>query len=183
DAFGVTQDTTHNFALTTAGTEVHEKCTAVARNIEAALGAAVYTGIQAFVGKNFFDKLVTHANVKDAYKTWQGIAHLQGASPRKKFHFGGIDWTEYRGSVTGSAGTPVAFVGDDDGYAFPVGVPGLFKTYFAPANYVETVNTIGLPRYAKAERIKFDKGVEGEMQTNPISICERPKVLQKLVKA
>ncbi|MDX2223602.1 MAG: major capsid protein, partial [Rhodospirillaceae bacterium] len=29
DAFGVTQDTTHNFALTTAGTEVHEKCTAV----------------------------------------------------------------------------------------------------------------------------------------------------------
>jgi hypothetical protein len=34
-------------------------------------------------------------------------------------------------------------------YFFPVGVPGLFRQYNAPADFVETANTIGLPRYAK----------------------------------
>jgi len=30
-------------------------------------------------------------------------------------------------------------------YFFPVGVPGLFRQYNAPADFVETANTIGLP--------------------------------------
>jgi hypothetical protein len=34
-------------------------------------------------------------------------------------------------------------------YFFPVGVPGLLWQYNAPADFVETANTIGLPRYAK----------------------------------
>jgi hypothetical protein len=31
-------------------------------------------------------------------------------------------------------------------YFFPVGVPGLFRQYNAPVDFVETANTIGLPR-------------------------------------
>jgi len=56
-------------------------------------------------------------------------------------------------------------------------VPNLFLTYYAPANYVETVNTIGLPVYAKQASMKFDKGIELETQSNPLNLCLRPTCL------
>jgi Phage major capsid protein E len=43
----------------------------------------------------------------------------------------------------------VDFTDASKAYFFPVGVPGLFRQYNAPADFVETANTIGLPRYAK----------------------------------
>ncbi|HML28958.1 MAG TPA: major capsid protein [Hyphomicrobium sp.] len=52
-------------------------------------------------------------------------------------------------------------------------------TRFAPGDYIETVNTKGLPRYAKQVRMRNDKGVEIEIQSNHISICTQPNVLRK----
>jgi hypothetical protein len=63
---------------------------------------------------------------------------------------------------------------------FPVGVPGLFRQYNAPADFVETVNTLGLPRYAKqAVDQEFGRWVKLHTQSNPLPICTRPKVLIK----
>ena len=39
-------------------------------------------------------------------------------------------------------------------------MPGLFVTRFGPANYVETVNTLGLPYYAKSEPLEMGKGMK-----------------------
>jgi Phage major capsid protein E len=63
---------------------------------------------------------------------------------RGSFEYAGILFEEYRGRV-GS----VDFTDASKAYFFPVGVPGLFRQYNAPADFVETANTIGLPRYAK----------------------------------
>jgi hypothetical protein len=62
----------------------------------------------------------------------------------------------------------------------PSGVSDLFVTNYAPADYMETVNTNGLPYYAKQEVMRMDKGVEIESQSNPISICTRPRSIIKL---
>jgi Phage major capsid protein E len=65
-------------------------------------------------------------------------------------------------------------------YSFPVGVPGLFRQYNAPADFVETANTIGLPRYAKqAVDQQFARWVMLHVQSNPLPICTRPRVLIK----
>jgi hypothetical protein len=62
----------------------------------------------------------------------------------------------------------------------PVGVPGLFRQYNAPADFVETANTIGLPRYAKqAVDQQFARWVMLHVQSNPLPICTRPRVLIK----
>lgn len=176
--YGLTQDTT-SFALGTAETKIRTKCMVVKRKMEAALGAATYEGIVAFCSSTFFDALVDHANVVASYQNWQAAEDLR-KDKRRGFTYGDITFIEYRGSVTGSAGSAVDFIAADKAYAFPVGVPGLFITRFAPADYVETVGTIGLPRYAKAEMMKFNKGIDIEMQTNPISLCTRPQVLQEM---
>ena len=51
-------------------------------------------------------------------------------------------------------------------YFYPTGVPNLFTTVFAPADYVETVNTMGLPRYVKQYTMQNDKGVHMDTQMN-----------------
>ena len=62
----------------------------------------------------------------------------------------------------------------------PKGVPELFITRFAPADYEETVNTEGLPFYAKQYSSQNGKGRHLEVQMNAISICTRPKALRRL---
>ena len=54
---------------------------------------------------------------------------------------------------------------------------GIFRTWFAPADFVETVNTIGLPRYAKQRVMDFDKGVQIHTQSNPLPICLKPRAV------
>ncbi len=70
------------------------------------------------------------------------------------------------------------YIGADKCHFFPVGVPGLFVNYFAPADYLEAVNTPGLPRYAKtAPDSSFNRWVDIQVQSNPLPICTRPNVL------
>ena len=56
-------------------------------------------------------------------------------------------------------------------------VPEMYLTRFAPADYIETVNTIGLPRYAKQWPRLNGKGIDMEVQMNAMSWCTRPEAL------
>ena len=80
----------------------------------------------------------------------------------------------YRAELNGTK-----FITTDNCRFVPLGVPDLFQHVMAPANYMETVNTLGKPFYAKMDRTKFDKGVDLEVQSNPLMICNRPGCLIK----
>jgi Phage major capsid protein E len=98
-----------------------------------------------------------------------------GANPqaRGSFEYGGIVLEEYHGRV----GT-VGFTDANTAYFFAVGVPGLFRQYNAPADFVETANAIGLPRYAKqAVDQQFAPWVMLHVQSNPLPIRTEPRVL------
>ncbi len=174
--FGVSQ-TSVDFALGTTTTNVKAKCLTVVRAIETELGADVYNHVHCFCGKTWFDEFVAHPEVKTAYERWQANGQL-GAflrdDNRSGFEFAGIIFEEYRGSVGG-----VSFVADSEAHFFPVGVPQLFSTRFAPADFMETVNTPGLPVYVKTKPKDYNKGLDIHTQSNPISFCKRPKVLVK----
>jgi hypothetical protein len=65
-------------------------------------------------------------------------------------------------------------------YFFPVGCRGCSRQDDAPADFVETANTIGLPRHAKqAVDQQFARWVMLHVQSNPLPICTRPRVLIK----
>lgn len=165
-----------NFALTTSGTEVLEKCMEVTRHIEQNLRGERMTGVHALVGQTFFDKLVTHPKVKEAYTYFQRNQPL-GGDYRKGFQFGGIIFEEYLGTVTLAGGSSEKLVGDDDAVIFPLGTATTFQNVYAPGNFIETVNTIGLPMYVKQERRKFDQGIDLYAESNPLPICMRPELL------
>lgn len=186
-AFNKTQQTI-DFELDDTATDVRAKCMATRRLIESKLGGLGYSGIRALVSPSFMDALVKHASVKAAYAFPGSDGFLRSdPSAAGTFSFGGINWEEYSGSIVlpnqASNSVPTLdFIEDGYAYIYPEGVSDLFITAFAPADYNETVNTPGLPFYAKQERMRFDKGVELEAQSNPLSLCSRPEVIIKAVK-
>jgi len=159
--------------LSNANIFVRGECTGIYRAMEVALGATPFTGITAICGNNFFDALVDHPSVRDTYKNWVAAEGLrQSNSIRQGFFYGDILWVNYRGFVGN-----VSFFPTNECRFIPTGSPSLFRTYFAPADMIEAVNTVGLPIYAKQERMEFDKGVKLHTQSNPLPLCARPGVL------
>ncbi|MQR02329.1 major capsid protein [Glaciimonas soli] len=173
--FGVKQ-TTHAMALGSDSTKVRIKTVEAKRKLEEALGGLMYSDLTALCSASFFDALVGHPVVEKAYDRYLNGEFLR-EDQRKGFFFAGVYWEEYRGNVAGRD-----FIELDTAYLIPSGVPDLFITNFAPADYMETVNTNGLPYYAKQEAMRMNKGVEIEAQSNPISICTRPQTIIKLFK-
>lgn len=99
---------------------------------------------------------------------------LRESFARRTFQYGPVMFEEYRGKV----GT-VNYIADNECRFFPLAVPGLFETTFAPANYIETVNTIGLPVYAKTTPDPKGRWVDIDVQSNPLVYCTRPRVLRR----
>ena len=179
NAFG-TSVQTFDMVLDNDTTKVKQKIVQVTREVETSLGGIMHRGLVALCGTAFFDALVGHPAVE---KAWDRYLDSQMARTSQRnqegtgpgFNHVGIDWLEYKGSVGG-----IPFIADNEAWLVPMGVADLFVTHFAPADYIETVNTLGLPYYAKQEPMRMGKGVEIEAQSNPISICTRPNVIRKL---
>lgn len=176
--FGVSQMTEVDFDLDagspTAGA-LRQVCDDVARDVADELGGVGYSGLHAFCGKTFWQNLIAHSEVREVYLASQTRAmELLNPMAYRTIRLGDITFEEYRGSVGGTA-----FVHTDKCHIFPIGVPGLYRTVYAPADYIETVNTPGLPRYAKQYRMPNDKGVSLEVQSNALSYVTRPRVLVK----
>jgi len=179
--FGIVPKTV-NFALTTGSTEVLTKVLEVKRHIEDNLKGEFMTGVMGLCSQGFFDALITHAKVKEAYARWQQ-GQVLFTDNRTGFTFGGVTFEEYRGQATDAAGNVRKFIADDEAHFFPLGTASTFRTYFAPADFNETANTLGLPLYAKQEPRKFGRGTDLHTQQNPLPVCLRPEVLVKGAKA
>lgn len=183
--FGVTQAPEINFDLGGAvDGAFREACTKVTRKVEDILDGVPFDGIHAFCGDDFFDAVLKNAEVRETYKGWDEAKILREAyvGPRAKnsriFEFGGIIWENYRGAKN----SPTA-INKDKSSLFPVGVPGLFKTARAPADYVDTVNTMGERLYMQQYLMQNKKGVHLDSQMNALQYCTRPASLLKARRA
>lgn len=175
-AFGVAQQT-HAFVLGTTTTKVRTKIIEAKRKAEDALGGIMNRGWLALCSASFFDSFTSHGAVEAAYDRWSQGEFLRN-DPRSGFQMGGVQWEEYRGSVGG-----VDFIAAGDAYLIPLGVEDMFVCNYAPADYVETANTMGLPYYAKQEALRMGKGIEIETQSNPLMLNTRPRAVIKLTAA
>lgn len=181
--FQVSQEAEVAFDLTNASTtKLRKTCATVTRTVSDNMGGEPFFGIHAICGDAFFDDLLANPGVVATYPATEMARVLRDGYvyPHNQqkiygaFAFGDIVFENYKGTVNGSK-----IVETDKCHLFPMGTPDLFKTVYAPADYMETVNTVGLPRYAKQFVWPNDKGVSLEVQTNSLSYCTRPKVLMK----
>lgn len=131
-----------------------------------------------FCGDDFFDELISREDVKRVYQqTAEQQVRLGNDYAFGIFEFGGMIFENYQGTDDNST----VAVASAEAIAFVTGVPGLYAEYFAPADFFETANTIGLPRYAKvAPDQRFNQFVELHTQQNPLPLCLRPQTLVRL---
>jgi Phage major capsid protein E len=171
--FGITQTVVEmKFATET---DLRDPSLDVIAALEDNLGNVAYQGVRTFCGRAFWKKLITHESVRDTYLNTIQAAQLRG-DPTEAFTFGGMTWERFQGRMNG-----VGFIDDNEALAVPQGVPDLLISRYGPADYMETVNTPGLPYYAKQEIMQFGKGVLLEAQSNPIHLPTRPKSIIRLV--
>ena len=179
--FDVTQHT-QNFATGTASTNIPKLLRDVKRYIEQNLKGETMSGILCLCSANWFEALIAHSSIKDAYNAYQGSTPYRD-DLRYTFEFNGIRFIEYEGSTTNAAGSTLRFVPDNEAIFLPLGTRNVFETVYAPADYVEAVNTIGLPYYAKQELADMGRGVNVQTQSHPLPICKRPDLLVKATKS
>lgn len=208
NGFNVTENKV-NFALTSDTTKLEEKTQEVWGTIEDSLEGDTMEGIVALCSPEFFKSLTTHPVVKEAFKAYRDntaqLANIlssvvPGSGPgipgsvaqateplrrdvRKGFFWQDIWWIEYRGKATFKQedGSTVTrnFIAPNTCRFLPLGTQDTFRTYFAPADWMETVNTIGLPKYSKIVPEAGGRFAEILSESNPLPLCLRPKVLVK----
>lgn len=170
EEFGVAQNTL-DFVLDNAATEVRTKCSAALDSIGNELGGVAFRGADGWCGTEFFDALITHKTVKETWLATAKAADQAEAVP-DTFSYGGILWHRSRAR---NGNTPM--VPATKARIVPRGVPNLLLGRHAPANYNETVNTVGLPMYAKAIEKRNGTGYDLEMQGNTVHLLTRPRAV------
>ena len=182
DEFKITPKTI-SFKLNVDTTNVLEKCLDLKRYLGKSLMGERMSSVQCLVSPEFFTKLVTHPSVVDAYRLFNESQILR-SDMRSGFPFAGVTFEEYAGEASvpdGSGGwVTKPYIEAGEAHAFPLGTIDTFATYFAPADFNETVNTLGQPIYAKQAPRHFERGTDLHTQSNPLPLCQRPALLVRL---
>lgn len=181
-AFSITRKEV-DFVLGTATTELSLKIEEVLAHIaDNLLSGETPTEMVALCHPTFFNKLVTHAVVKDAWRYYkdgdQQILRNRlgiGGSDRV-FHYAGMTFLEYRGFAPDGS----AMITSGEAFAFPLGTMDTFKTYFSPANRFESVNTLGEELYGWEYMDQAGTQIVLQSETNFMNMCRRPACVVRM---
>ncbi len=177
--FGVTKKTLPILFPKTAADDANPILTSILnakRHVEAAMGGTPFSHIECIIGSDAYDMLTSHALVRKYFEDWLARKQDYGDNDYRKrgFTYGGLTFVE-RSDVVGGQ----TMVAAKKGHVYPVG-PGIFKQYHAPADWMETVNTIGLEYYARMDEKPKGRGFDLEVQSNPLTLCTYPEALIEL---
>lgn len=179
-AFGMTQQTQF-WNMTTPSTGDPKASVIMLKDmIRKSLGGRPMGKVRVICSLQFFTNLVQNNKMLKAWDLWNQGAYLRSDQVHSgDFEFAGAVFEVYDGGLT-VGNTFVPFIPEGEAYAYPEGIPDMFQSKFAPADYVETVNTPGIPFYAKQELMPFGKGIIGEAQSNPIHFNALPEAVIRL---
>lgn len=172
-SFGITRKEV-DFVLGTTTTDVNAKIEEVIAHIQDNIrDGSVVNSVAFLCSPEFFNKLISHPNVKEAYKyyssTQEPLRERLGTGLYRRFMFAGAEFIEYRGNYNGTRLIPAG-----DAYAMPVGASDMFVSYFGPGNKFDLVNTLGEEAYVWTFRDPKGGKIEIESESNHLHLVRRP---------
>lgn len=180
-----------DFLLGTASTSIDTKISELKRHIAGNVkNGGVISGIKILVDNLFFDKLINHANIRSAYNYYQNSgSQINRESQAKYMSYGVVDsfthknveFIAYDASFTLPDGvTQEAAFDANSGLAFATGVPGLFQSWYGPAETLSGANQAGQELRVSTWVDPKDRFVEFNIESAPLHVCMRPSSLVKL---
>lgn len=141
-------------------------------------------GLHAFCSTGFFQKLITHASVKEAYKYYQQSQQVLTKDMRRGFEVGGVFFEKYLGRAPHLQpdGSTIQrlFVPTDECVIFPLGTQDTFRNYDAPPDRLSRVNQAGERRYIHdVITDDEDRWAKLSAELNTLPLTARPHLLTK----
>lgn len=152
-------------------------CTAIVRSVTRGLKGLGGNNVKvmAVVGDEFWDLLTAHPEVVKTYLNYQAAAALREPLAWETFNFGGITWTNYRGTDDNSK----VAVPSTKAKFFPVGA-GIFQWAMAPGERFADLGTLGKPFYSAIVIDKDrDAWADVEAYSYPLFVCTMPQALHR----
>lgn len=188
--FGITQ-TQIDFDLGDANTNVDEKIrllkSHIAKNVKN--GGAI-GGVQVMVDPVFFDKLISHANIKAAYQYYTNsgaqalrddLSNYMRWGIMDEFTHRGVSFISYDATFNLPDGTTEVAFEEDEGIAIAKGVRGLFRGYYGPSNKITEANQPGQEIFMRSYVDPKDEFVEFEMESAPLFFSTKPAASVKVI--
>jgi hypothetical protein len=158
----------------------------IIRTAENTLGAIKPLRWHALMGPTFADDMTHNADIKASYDralaAMDTMAAAAGLGDWRRmntvrmppFYYAGVWWEEYRGGTD--------YIADTKAVIFPVfdGVQAevVYPIWYGPADYFDTVNTLGRPMYARMMTSPAPERLAPfEMQTNLLPFVTRPNAI------
>jgi hypothetical protein len=173
-----------DFLLNNSATEIASKIEEVLARIQDSSGELNYSGVIALAGTTFFEKLVRHATIKQAYQYYTSTAEPMrrrlsengsAVGMRRTFEYMGVTFIEMRDNLAGTTLIPAT-----ECYFVPTGTE-YFKTYFSPANRFGLVNTLGEQVYVFESMAPNGTAYNFESESNFINALLKPLCVVKAV--
>ena len=172
DFFGLTKPA--NRIIDFADAKVDLQVMAASDAVDDVLNGTTRGGFIALCGRDFNNQFHASKALKDDVRLLRDGEQARN-DMRSAYQYKDITFYRCTEKIAGKY-----MVAPDEALLIPTGVDGMFNMRFAPGDYVETVNTPGLPYYATVEPKKHNKGFDFEAQSNPITWCSRPHAIQRL---
>lgn len=177
--WGIAQpaEMTFNFADLVDG-KLRKKTTEIARAMKRAAKGAwnANTRIIALCGDEFYDALISNAEVRTTYLNTQQAAELRGTigGEWETFDFGRITWVNYQGTDDNSS----VAIGSTKVKFFPANAPDAFLRVNSPGEFFDTINQPGQEYYAMTIPDKDRQAwVDIEVYSYPLYVATRPGML------
>lgn len=173
--FGVSK-TTVPFDFTSATMDPLKQAEIARRAIvdNAQDGASSYQ-VVALCGYKFFDGLLANPSFREAYQSYLNGAQplrdrMGGDSNIRQMTFGNVVYVDVSSQKLGGA----SLLGDDDAWMIPVGIPNMFRAFYAPGDLISEVNKPGREMYM-IEKTDY-RSVKMETETSMIVVNTRPEL-------
>lgn len=182
--FGVTQQSV-DFLLGTATTDVDSKIREMKSKMRNSLiNGGSMSGVTTMVDPEFFDKLISHPNIKNAYQYYMNsgrqnlrddLSMYMSYGIQDVFEHRGVRFISYDATFNLPNGTTELAFNPSVGLALPMGVRGLFRGYFGPSAKMSGANQPGQEVFMRTYMDERDEYVEFEMESAPLYFSTTPR--------
>lgn len=184
--FSVSQ-TSIDFVLGTSTTNVDQKIrqlkSHIAKNV---LNGGAIGGVEVLVDPEFFDKLISHASIKNAYQYYvnsgkqalrDDLSQYMKWGIMDHFEHRGVTFVSYDATFNLPGGTTEVAFAASTGLAVAKGVKDLFRGYWGPSNKLSAANQPGQELFMRTYVDPQDEFVEFEMESAPLFFATTPASL------
>lgn len=179
-----------DFVLGTSTTDIDKKIAELKRGVQTNLKTGgVISGIDVIVDADFFDKLISHPNIREAYLHYQNsgaqrlrddLSTYMSWGVMDMFEHRGVRFMTYDATFKLPNGSTESAVENGEGFIIVRGPRDLYRGYFGPSNKLSGVNSVGRELFAYEYTDSKDEFHEMQVETSPLFFMTQPQVAYKV---